>query len=138
MGLFDKFKGKKPIEKIKSHGSIKSYEREFKVAGVRLSNDDNTARQDILKAIKEKNRPFNKKKLNLMLKEYDDNGEFAIAITVNKRRIGDVAKKDLHFFQINRERMVEVKDVHVMGDDRLYQAKIVIKLKGKQKHKNKN
>ena len=130
MGLLDKLFKRKPVQKVKTEPTMKTYNREFKVAGVTFTNDDNVARQDILKAIKEKRKPFDKK-LDIMLKEYDFEGNFAIGITVNGQTIGNIPKDDLEFFQKNGDRMLGVTNIYVGGDDGLYYARIKINLKTK-------
>lgn len=84
-----------------------------------FKNDDNTSRQEILKAIKEKRKPFDKK-LDIGIEGYTFEGEAALGVTVNRQMIGNIPKKDLLFFENNKERMLgfeslyvgEVKDVH--------------------------
>lgn len=130
MGLLDKLFKKKPIQEVKTEPTMKTYNREFKVAGVTFTNDDNVARQDILKSIKEKRKPFDKK-LDIMLKEYDFEGNFAIGITVNGQTIGNIPKDDLEFFQKNGDRMLGVTNIYVGGDDKLYYARIKVTVKNK-------
>lgn len=130
MGLLDKLFKKKPIQEVKTEPTMKTYNREFKVAGVTFTNDDNVARQDILKSIKEKRKPFDKK-LDIMLKEYDFEGNFAIGISVNGQTIGNIPKDDLEFFQKNGDRMLGVTNIYVGGDDKLYYARIKVTVKNK-------
>src|SRR5690554_3788389 len=130
MGLFDKFK--KPLKEGKKvESDFKTYNREFKVAGVTFTNDDNTPRQMILRSIKEQKKPFDKR-LDIALEEYSFEGEPAISIKVNGQMIGNIPKEDVPFFKKNQDRMLGINNLYVGGDDSMYWARVKVTLKTKE------
>lgn len=134
MGLIDLLK-KKPTNQeqkteVKKETPMKTYNREFKVAGVTFTNDDNVPRQDILQAIQEKRKPFDKR-LDVMLEEYSFEGEPAISVKVNGYCIGTIHKEDVSFFLKNGDRMLGVTNLYVGGDKDLYWARVKVAIKSK-------
>lgn len=127
MGLLDLLK--KPI--IKPEAEVKTYNREFKVVGVTFTNDDNVPRQEILEAIKERRRPFNKR-LDVLLKGYMFEGKPAISVIVNGQCIGNISKDDLPFLLENENRIVGINNLYVGGDKSLYWARVKVTLKTKK------
>lgn len=144
MGLFEKLKSKAKetvkeamnqtdngtIGEIINETDVKTYNREFKVVGVTFTNDDNTPRQEILKAIKEQRKPFDKR-LDVLLQEYSFEGSPAIYVKVNDQIIGNIGHDDVQFFFKNQDRMLGVKNLYVGGDDGLYYARVKVVLKTK-------
>lgn len=134
MGLLDLFKKKQPVEEVvketKTEPPDKTYNREFKIAGVTFTNDDNVPRQKILQAIQEKKKPFDKQ-LDVMLEEYSFEDEPAISVKVNGQCIGNIPKEDVPFFKNNGDRMLGVSNLYVGGDKDLYWARVKVAIKTK-------
>lgn len=130
MGLLDLLKKKQPSQEVKTETPMKTYNREFKVAGVTFTNDDNVPRQDILQAIQEKKKPFDKR-LDVMLEEYSFEGEPAISVNVNGHCIGSIPKEDVPFFKTNGDRMLGVTNLYVGGEKGLFWARVKVSIKSK-------
>lgn len=104
---------------------------DIKVAGVTFKNGKKN-RQTILRAIKFRDKPYNKD-LRLGLSYYEYENAPAYYITVNDEPIGNVpADKVSHINELmNAGKIVDVTHINVYGggEDRSYGAKITIKIK---------
>ena len=79
-----------------SAGTGGSHEITFRVAGTSFSNDDGTARQDILRALKFGDAPYSSgSDPDVDIEETTFDGELALAVTVNGFLIGFVPKSSI-------------------------------------------
>lgn len=131
MGLLDLLKKKQVTKETRTETEVKTYNREFKVVGVTFTNDDNVPRQEILEAIKERRKPFNKR-LDVLLKGYLFEGKPAISVNVNGQCIGNISKEDLPFLLENENRIMGINNLYVGGDKSLYWARVKVILKTKK------
>jgi len=136
MGLLDFLKKKPKKQEVVNEGKEKfdeetlmnTYVKEFRVAGVTFDNDDNTSRQTILRKIKGKKRPFDKKQ-NVVLEQYSFKGQPAISIEVNGFQIGNIPKEDVPFIIKNADKMVGIDDLYVGLGESCYYARLKIRIK---------
>lgn len=124
MSFFDKLK--KVIQKdnpeselpamgvINAHdtGVKATYNRKIKVAGVTYKNEDGTSRQKILRDIKKKRPPFDKR-LTVCIEEYEFEGRPAYYVKVNGYTVGTVESSMSNFISGNQARLAGVSDFYV-------------------------
>src|SRR5690625_4617424 len=121
MSLFNFFKRNRRSKETEN----KIYKREFKVAEVTSENIDGTPRQNIMQAIVENKRPFHKK-IDVEIKPYALKGMEGMAVIVNRQIIGNISKKDLSFFENNKDQLVGISNIHIGKSGKFYYAKIKV------------
>lgn len=127
----------KPPETEEKANAKSEYEFfKFKVAGVTFKNEDNTDRQKILRAIRFKDKPYDKE-LELEIKEYEFNGELAYGVYVNDKQIGNIPKKDIAYIKEKFNNIEAISNISVYGGGRAkeslevisYGAEITVRIK---------
>lgn len=105
-----------------------------KLAGVTFKNDDGTERQQILRALKFHDAPYNTE-IDVSIKEYQFDNERAYGVYLNDTQIGNIPRHLIQFIYDNFQRIESISSITAYGGGRdadgkpkSYGAEITIRL----------
>lgn len=105
-----------------------------KLAGVTFKNDDGTERQQILRALKFHDAPYNAE-IDVSIKEYRFDNERAYGVYLNDTQIGNIPHRLIQFIYDNFQRIESISNIAAYGGGRdadgkpkSYGAEITIRL----------
>lgn len=101
----------------------------YRIVGSSYDNEDGTSRQDIIRSIKYRAKPFGDKP-EITLEKYKYQEEDAVAVYANGLQVGHISRKDLAASLLpSWDRYDRVTDFEILGKSGPYGMDIVVRFK---------